>query len=126
MTTEEMQKQIESMMPTPNQIVESIDKNLRNNMADIMKAKQYINDYTRNCSNELSNGEYESWLTPDQALRAAEIAREESFLAGAEWQLNHPTSDYAWKIYNFIWDYKYGKFGENLTLQQAIEKYFKK
>lgn len=29
MTQEEMQKQIESMMPTPNQIVESIDKNLK-------------------------------------------------------------------------------------------------
>ena len=28
MTTEEMQKQIESMMPTPKQIVESIDKKL--------------------------------------------------------------------------------------------------
>ena len=28
MTTEEMQKQIESMMPTPKQIVEDIDKKL--------------------------------------------------------------------------------------------------
>ena len=50
---------------------------------------------------------------------------EQAFIDGAEWQLDHPTSDYAWKIYNFIWDYKYGKFGENLTLQQAIDKYFK-
>ena len=29
MTTEEMQKQIESIMPTPKQIVEDIDKNLK-------------------------------------------------------------------------------------------------
>ena len=45
MTIEEMQKQIESMMPTPNQIVESIDKNLRNNMAKIdieKEVREYI------------------------------------------------------------------------------------
>lgn len=94
MTTEEMQKQIESMMPTPKQIVEHIDKNLRNNMAKIMKAEQYINDYTRGCSNELSaveysDGrkvvEYHDWLTPDQALRAAEIAKEETIEKAVEW-----------------------------------------
>lgn len=43
-----------------------------------MKAEQYIKDYTRNCSNELSNGEYESWLTPDYALKAVEVAKEEA------------------------------------------------
>lgn len=48
-----------------------------------------------------------------------------AFVSGAEWQLDHLTSDYAWKIYNFIGDYKSGKFGEDLTLQQAIDKYFK-
>ena len=50
---------------------------------------------------------------------------EQAFIDGAEWQLNHPTYDYAWKIYNFILDYTNGKFGEDLTLQQAIDKYFK-
>lgn len=50
---------------------------------------------------------------------------EQAFIDGAEWQLDHLTSDYAWKIYNFIGDYKSGKFGEDLTLQQAIDKYFK-
>ena len=48
----------------------------------------------------------------------------QAFIDGAECQLDHPTSDYAWKIYNFILDYKNGKFGEDLTLQQAIDKYF--
>ena len=36
MTQEEMQKQIESMMPTPNQIVESIDKKLEEKREQIV------------------------------------------------------------------------------------------
>lgn len=50
------------------------------------KAEKFIQDYTRNCSNELIAVEskdgkevisYHEWLTPDQARRAVEIAREE-------------------------------------------------
>ena len=48
------------------------------------KAEKFIADYTRNCSNytgcfekKTCNGIYAPWLTPDQALRAVEIAREE-------------------------------------------------
>ena len=45
------------------------------------KAEKFISDCTRNCSNkwydDLSQG-YESWLTPNQARRAVEIAREET------------------------------------------------
>ena len=50
------------------------------------KAEKFIQDYTRNCSNELCAVEdrfgkkvisYHEWLTPDQARRAVEIAREE-------------------------------------------------
>ena len=47
------------------------------------KAEKFIQDYTRNCSNELDGiyveGEvyYSPWLTPNQARRAVEIAREE-------------------------------------------------
>lgn len=50
------------------------------------KAEQYIQDYTRNCSNELGAIEsiegtrvisYYEWLTPDQARSAVEIAKEE-------------------------------------------------
>ena len=44
------------------------------------KAEKFIQEHTRNCSNDwyddLSHG-YEPWLTPDQALKAVEIAREE-------------------------------------------------
>lgn len=48
------------------------------------KAEKFIEDYTRNCSNEQivcgSNRVdriYSPWLTPDQARRAVEIARGE-------------------------------------------------
>ena len=52
------------------------------------RAEKIIQDYTRSCSNQydfpeyFENGikrlkEYQPWLTPDQALRAVEIAREE-------------------------------------------------
>ena len=51
------------------------------------KAEKFIQNYTRNCSNEIIgggwiNGEFvhifNPWLTPDQARRAVEIAREET------------------------------------------------
>lgn len=58
------------------------------------KVEKYISDYTRNCSNELCSVEdrygktiisYREWLTPDQALRAAEIAKEETIKKAIEW-----------------------------------------
>ena len=52
-------------------------------------AEQFVREHTRNCSNELVEVKckskekvifsYEPWLTPDQALRAVEIAREEIY-----------------------------------------------
>ena len=59
-----------------------------------MKAEQFIKDYTRSCSNELvavedKNGKkvisYYEWLTPEQALAAVEIAREELIDKAIEW-----------------------------------------
>ena len=50
------------------------------------KAEEFIQNYTRNCSNEIigggwNNGEFvhifKPWLTPDEARRAVEIAKEE-------------------------------------------------
>lgn len=46
------------------------------------KAEKVIKDYTRNCSNvEYKQGvyapTYQPWLTPEQALSAVKIAREE-------------------------------------------------
>ena len=58
------------------------------------RAEKFIQDYTRNCSNEIigggwNNGEFAQvfnpWLTPDQARRAVEIAKEEMI----EWIDSH-------------------------------------
>lgn len=58
------------------------------------KIEKYISDCTRNCSNELCSVEdrygktiisYREWLTPDQASRAAEIAREEIIEKAVKW-----------------------------------------
>ena len=58
------------------------------------KAEKFIKGCTRNCSNELCAVEdrfekkvisYHEWLTPDQARKAVEIAREEIY----EWLANH-------------------------------------
>jgi hypothetical protein len=56
------------------------------------KAEKFIEDYTRNCSNEyltdsksdglggyISRRKFSPWLTPDQARKAVEIAREEIY-----------------------------------------------
>ena len=51
-----------------------------------MTPEEFIKDYTNHCSNELCAVEdrygkkvlsYREWLTPEQALRAVELAREE-------------------------------------------------
>jgi predicted AAA+ superfamily ATPase len=74
------------------------------------KAEKFISDCTRNCSNELIAVEsragkevvsYHDWLTPDQARRAVEIAKNEmaeracSFIAdniGEYIELKHASS----------------------------------
>jgi len=50
------------------------------------KAEKFISDCTRNCSNytgvinkKTCEGYYAPWLTPDQARKAIEIAREEIY-----------------------------------------------
>lgn len=42
-----------------------------------MTSEEYIKAYTRGCSNELIHGGYHEWLTPENALAAVELAREE-------------------------------------------------
>ena len=50
-----------------------------------MKAEKFINDCTKNCSNEIDQlgadiaalSEYHPWITTDQAMIAVEIAKEE-------------------------------------------------
>ena len=42
-----------------------------------MTPEEYIKAYTRGCSNELVGGGYHEWLTPENALAAVELARDE-------------------------------------------------
>ena len=49
-----------------------------------MTAKEYIKCYTRSCSNELENGEYEYWLTPWQAEAACNLKKEEAINKACE------------------------------------------
>lgn len=71
------------------------------------KAKKFIEDYTRNCSNELSILEagclhqYAAWLTPEQARRAVEIEREELIEKACEWLSNVSIEDMTYKYDNF-------------------------
>ena len=44
-----------------------------------MTPEEYIKAYTRGCSNELVHGGYHEWLTPENALAAVELAREEIY-----------------------------------------------
>ena len=63
------------------------------------RAEKFIEDYTHHdCSNQIINGNYGTiiphftpWLTPDQARRAVEIAREEIY----EW-LKKYADTYTW------------------------------
>ena len=60
----------------------------------IEKVEKYIDDYTRNCSNELCSIQdkygkqiisYNEWLTPNNARRTAEIAKEETIKKAWDW-----------------------------------------
>ena len=62
------------------------------------KAEKFIQDCTRGCSNELCAVEdrfgkkvisYHEWLTPDQALKAVEIAKEELLEKAILWMKTH-------------------------------------
>ena len=64
------------------------------------KAEKFISDCTKKCSNQydlpecFENGierlkEYQSWLTPDQARKAVEIAREETYNKIWNWLAKH-------------------------------------
>ena len=79
------------------------------------KAEEFIEEYTRNCSNQILSPypqiindvrridgepakEFSPWLTPDQARRAVEIAREEIIKEVCEWLDNHTMLSEKWYI----------------------------
>ena len=53
------------------------------------KAEQFIKDYTRGISNEIENGCYHEWLTPEQCRAACIIEREETINNACEWLFGH-------------------------------------
>ena len=57
-----------------------------------MKAEEFIRDHAKTCSNVLDVCDhggrflvYHEWLTPEQALRAVELAREEMIEKACSW-----------------------------------------
>ena len=73
------------------------------------KAEKFIQNCTRNCSNVLISVEsrageevisYNEWLTPDQALRAVEIAREEMIEKLRKWVASK--NERCWFTFGYI------------------------
>lgn len=71
------------------------------------EVEKFIQDYTRNCSNEIGychnktrnhNHVFYPWLTPDQARKAVEIAIEETIKEVCEWLDNHTMLSEKWYI----------------------------
>ena len=84
------------------------------------KAENFIRNHTSNCSNvvacsgmiEGGGFRYHKWLTPDQARRAVEIAREEIY----EWLNSHSEN------YVYYWmDEEFGKDDMINDLKQAMK-----
>lgn len=95
------------------------------------KAEKFIQEYTRNCSNEylgegksdghgetISKKNFTPWLTPDQARKAVEIAREEIMEKVVEFlskEKNIP-----------LWDDNSGNFGcDNSLLIKNLKQVIK-
>lgn len=59
------------------------------------KAVDFIENYTRNCSNEMTfedgsgSHNYVPWITSDEARKAVEIAREETYNKIWNWLAKH-------------------------------------
>jgi hypothetical protein len=69
------------------------------------KAEEFIQKNTKDCSNQydfpeyFENGikrlkEYQPWLTPEQARKAVEIAREEAIEQTVDWLTKHAIKYY--------------------------------
>lgn len=77
--------------------------------ATMTKAKQFIQNYKRDYSNVNvgwnDNGEevtwYSPWLSPDDALRAVEIEREEMIEKACSWLSNMSIEDMEYKYDGF-------------------------
>ena len=88
-----------------------------------MKAEQFIKDYTKRCSNVLCAVEdkygkkvisYHEWLTPDQALSAVAIEREEVVEKVCQYIREHRFKVYTYTEDNEITGWVPDAFIENL------------
>ena len=85
------------------------------------KAEKFIEDYTHHdCSNQIINGNYGTiiphftpWLTPEQARRAVEIAREE-IVNKMKFYIESMVSDITFSDINGNDNYDLNKFIDNL------------
>lgn len=70
------------------------------------RVEEYIENYTKRCSNE-DGFDYVPWLTPDNARRAVEIAREEVIEEAVKW-LNGNIADYFGHspVYSYVEDFR--------------------
>ena len=87
------------------------------------RAEKFIQDYTNHCSNEIENGVYHEWLTPKQARRAVEIAKEEMLKEFEKNRLKHCnsiTNEQAEMEQGFI-DQHIDKYQRMPTFLDAIE-----
>jgi len=68
-----------------------------------MTAEEYIKAYTRGCSNELVYGGYHEWLTPENALAAVELAREEMKKDAIEGKVVAVRNTMSDKLHTYPW-----------------------
>ena len=62
---------------SPEEAINKAYEWYQNKFNNVDKAEIYIKEFTRHCSNELVPSGYHEWVTPDNALRACEIAKDE-------------------------------------------------
>ena len=85
-----------------------------------MTPEEYIKAYTRGCSNELVHGGYHEWLTPENALAAVELAREEKQLT---WQDIQRILDVAIDLSVDLGSEKLNEIGYDDYCKEVLERY---
>ena len=53
------------------------------------KAEKYIKNFTMRCKNDLTFGGCAPWISPENALEAVNIAKEETIEKAVEWIREH-------------------------------------
>ena len=86
------------------------------------KAEEYIKAYTRGNSNELVYGGYHEWLTPENALAAVELAREEKQLT---WQDIQRILDAADELAVDYGSEKLNEIGYEDYCKEVLDRYVK-